>query len=124
MDWRQLDDEIAIVQLNGKDTFYDPGQRYAEFGKLHWKHAAVEGIRQVEGGGTTVAESAAIGYKDSMLSRTADIRLDEHGQLSGIIRVAMTGAPALYWRQRALAMDEQDCTRSMTKLSGISFRSV
>jgi hypothetical protein len=107
MEWRQLDDEIAIVNLNGVETYFDPGQRYAEFGKLHWKHARAQGVRQVDGG-TALAESAGIGYKDSQISRTADLSLDDHGELWGLIRVMMSGAPALYWRQRALEIDDEE----------------
>ena len=38
LSWEQLDDELAIVSINGKEVYFDPGQRYCEFGKLAWKH--------------------------------------------------------------------------------------
>jgi hypothetical protein len=106
MDWYQLNDEIAIVPLNGVDTYYDPGERYAEFGKLHWRHTQTQGVRQVDGG-TVFAQSTSIGYKDSQLSRNADLKIDEHGAVSGMVRVVMSGVPALNWRQSALRLDDE-----------------
>ncbi len=50
LDMSQLDDDIAIVQVDDKEQFFDPGERYASFGELHWKHAATEGIRQTDKG--------------------------------------------------------------------------
>ena len=29
--WGQLDDDIAIVNVDGKDEYFDPGERYCEF---------------------------------------------------------------------------------------------
>jgi hypothetical protein len=107
MEWSQLDDEIAIVQLNGADKFFDPGERYCEFGKLHWKHTIAQGVRQVDGG-TQLANSGQISYKDSQIGRTADLTLDEHGNVTGMVRTVMSGAPALYWRQRALEVDDEE----------------
>jgi hypothetical protein len=95
------------VQLDGADKFFDPGERYAEFGKLHWKHTWANGVRQVDGG-TALAASGNISYKDSQIGRTADLTLDEHGAVTGLVRIVMSGAPALYWRQRALELDDED----------------
>jgi hypothetical protein len=114
MDWNQLDDEIAIVQLNGADLFLDPGERYAEFGKLHWKHTWASGVRQVDGG-TAIVESGNINYKDSQVGRTATLKLDDHGAVSGWVRVVSSGAPALYWRQRALQVDDEELHQEYDK---------
>ncbi|HEY0786151.1 MAG TPA: DUF3857 domain-containing protein [Acidobacteriaceae bacterium] len=111
MDWDQLDDEIAVINLNGKDTWYDAGQRYAEFGKLHWKHTMARGVRQTEGGNTIIDGSAGVSYKDNQVSRVATLGLGEHGELTGNVRISMSGAPALHWRQRALEVDEEALRR-------------
>jgi hypothetical protein len=50
LEWNQLDDEIAIVTVGGKEMYFDPGERYCEFGKLHWKHSWSTGIRQTDKG--------------------------------------------------------------------------
>ena len=106
MEWGQLNDEIAIVSVNGVDTYFDPGQRYAEYGKLHWKHSGAAGVRQTDEG-TAVTTSGGTSYKDTQVLRIADLTLGEHGELTGQVRMTMSGAQALHWRQQALRVDEE-----------------
>lgn len=110
LDWNQLDDDIAIVNVNGKEMFFDPGERYCEFGQLHWKHAFAQGVRQVEGG-TEIAQAGGLTYKDSMELRIAELKLDSDGKLQGIIRMRFTGVPALRWRQDILRSDEEQAKK-------------
>ena len=107
MDWDQLDDELAIVSIGGKETYLDPGQRYCEFGKLHWKHTWAEGVRQTDNG-TAIASTHGLTYKDNQVDRLADLTLDPDGKLHGYIRMTMTGTEALRWRQAALRSDEEE----------------
>lgn len=104
MDWDQLDDEIAIVNIGGKEVFFDPGQRYCEFAKLHWKHTWVSGVRQTDGG-TQIATTPGLTYVDNKMDRIAQLSLDPDGKLHGFIRVTMTGTEALHWRHVALSGD-------------------
>jgi hypothetical protein len=106
LDWNQLDDEIAIVPVNGKDVFLDPGQRYCEFGQLHWKHTFTQGIRQQDDG-TAMAESSGQGYKDTAILRNAALTMESNGKLQGQITITLTGSEALRWRQQALRTDEE-----------------
>ena len=105
MTWRQLDDELAIVVIGGKEVFFDPGQRYCEFGKLQWKHTWASGVRQTDGG-TQFFTAPGLTYQENTLDRTANLTLDSTGQLSGQLFEKMTGAEALRWRQAALRADE------------------
>jgi hypothetical protein len=34
----QLDDVTAVVNVNGKDQFFDPGTRFCPYGHLPWEH--------------------------------------------------------------------------------------
>ncbi|WP_158749764.1 DUF3857 domain-containing protein [Acidobacterium sp. S8] len=112
LDWDQLDDDIAIVPLNGKEIFFDPGQRYCEFGKLHWKHTFVQGVRQVEGG-IAIAESNGMTYADTSIVRFADLTLNEDGKLQGLIRITFTGGEALRWRQHILKTDDEEAKKDI-----------
>lgn len=107
LDWEQLDDELAIVSIGGKEVYFDPGQRYCEFGKLHWKHTWVGGVRQTDGG-TVIATTAGLTYKDNQVDRIADLSLDSDGKLHGYIRITMTGTEALRWRHAVLRSDEEE----------------
>lgn len=105
LSWNQLDDELAIVPINGKEVFFDPGQRYCEFAKLHWKHTWAGGLRQTEKG-IAIFSTPAPNYKEDSLSREARLALSSTGQVTGLIYESMTGAQALAWRQAALRGDE------------------
>ena len=102
--WNQLDDEIAIVVVDGKEMYFDPGQRYCEFGKLHWKHTMAQGVRETDHG-TEIAVTPGMSYNDTQVSRFADLKLSPAAELSGSVRITYTGAEALHWRQRALEED-------------------
>jgi len=107
LDWNQLDDELAIVVMGGKEVYFDPGQRYCEFGKLHWKHTWANGVRQTDNG-TQIALTPGLIYPDNKLDRIANLTLDPDGKLHGFIRMTMSGTEALRWRHVALRSDEQE----------------
>lgn len=102
----QFDDEIAIVNVDGKEQFFDPGQRYCPYGHLAWKHTIVGGLRQTEGGGTALVGTPGESYKASRAGRIADLSIDEHGLATGTVKLSWTGAPALTWRQNRLRGDD------------------
>lgn len=106
LQWNQLTDEIAIVSVGGKDVFFDPGQRYCEYGKLHWMHTQVLGFRQMGGGNTDTAVTPAADLKDTQIQRIAALQLGTDGAVQGTLKVTMTGVDSLRWRQRALRADE------------------
>ena len=110
LDWSQLEDEIAIVNVGGKDMYFDPGQRYCEFGKLHWMHTQLAAIRQTDNGTAEVITPAAV-YQDNQTLRTADLALSADGALKGTVRISMGGAEALRWRQQVLSSDEQQAKK-------------
>jgi hypothetical protein len=110
LSWNQLEDEIAIVQVGGKEVYFDPGQRYCEYGKLHWMHTEVLGVRQSDAG-ATLATAPQQTYPDNVTTRIAELDLGSDGNLKGVVRIAMKGAEALRWRQAALRSDEQEVKR-------------
>jgi hypothetical protein len=104
LSFSQLQDVIAIVNVDGKEMFFDPGQRYCPYGHLAWKHSVVQGLRQIDGG-TGIAQTPDESYKDSRTQRIADLTLDSQGSATGTIKMVWTGAPALRWRQLSLRGD-------------------
>jgi hypothetical protein len=101
----QLDDDIAIVNIGGKEQFFDPGQPFCPYGQLAWKHTMVQGLRQVDGAAAIAATPGGT-YKDSRTDRIADLAMDEHGEATGSVTMTFRGAPALRWRQAYLRGDE------------------
>jgi hypothetical protein len=110
LDWDQLNDELTIVVIGGKEIYFDPGQRYCEFGKLHWKHTWVQGVRQADNG-TQIATTPGLTYQDNHVDRYADLTLDQDGKVHGVIRINMTGTMALTWRQAVLSSDQDEMKR-------------
>lgn len=108
----QLDDDIAIVNVDGKDQFFDPGQRFCTYGQLHWKHTLAGGVRQTDGG-TEFGQSPVGVYADSKTIRVANLTMDDQGQVTGVVRLGYTGVEALKWRQAALKTDQTEVEKEM-----------
>jgi len=102
----QLNDDVAIVNVGGKDQFFDPGQPFCPFGDLAWKHTMTQGLRQTENGAETATTPAA-SYKQSRTDRVAALTLDDHGIATGTVTLTFLGSPALQWRQRYLLGDAE-----------------
>jgi Domain of Unknown Function with PDB structure (DUF3857) len=113
LDMAQLDDEIAIVEVEGKEKFFDPGERYAAFGDLHWKHAAAGGIRQTDRG-AVVFWTPGPAYQSSTELRSAYLKIEPDGKVTGSIRIVLTGTPALRWREFALDNDQDALKQQFT----------
>ena len=112
---RQLDDYIAIIDLAGKETFLDPGQKMCPFGLMHWKHYMASGFRLAEKGavlGTTPSNT----YATALFKRIADIQVGPDGAVTGQAAIAMTGPDALHWRQMALENDPEELKKSFNEL--------
>jgi hypothetical protein len=102
----QFDDTIAIVNVDGKERFFDPGWRYCAYGHLAWEHTFVRGLREVEKG-TDFGETSGDDYKTNRLTRIANLNMDAKGQLTGSIKLTFEGAAAVEWRQWALTGDDE-----------------
>ena len=94
----QLDGEIAIVPLDGKDVFLDPGTKFCPYGMVDWRYTSDMGLRQSTSG-ADFGETPALDYKQSLTTRMAKVAVDESGQLSGVASLAFTGVPAMTLRQ-------------------------
>jgi len=108
----QLDDDIAVVNVDGKEMFFDPGSRYCPYGHLDWKHTSSGGIRQIDGG-TALANTPGENYSFSRTQRIADLKMDEHGEVSGLVKMTYRGEPAIGWRHRSLAGDTESFHREL-----------
>jgi hypothetical protein len=103
----QLDDYIAVLVLNGKEVYVDPGQKMCPFGVLHWKHSLAAGLRLSDNGPVFVTTPPAQ-YTASVIARTGDLTVDSSGGVKGTARFVMKGQQALHWRQLALKNDEEE----------------
>jgi len=102
----QLDYEIAIVHINDKDVFLDPGTRFCPYGVLNWKFSATKGMRQTANGGTEIAQTPEPEYTAAVTKRIARFKMNEHGEAEGIMAAAFFGQEALLRRLEGLQTDE------------------
>jgi polyhydroxyalkanoate synthesis regulator phasin len=111
---RQMDDYIAVGQLDGKEMFFDPGERMCPFGMLQWKHTIASGFR-LASNSAMIARTPAASYKASYTQRIADLTVDESGAVNGTVRVVLNGQDALRWRQIALENDPDEVKKEFNE---------
>jgi transglutaminase-like putative cysteine protease len=103
----QPNDYIAVAQLDGKQVYLDPGEKWCPFGMLHWKHTLASGFRLVDKVGV-IEQTPSASFSENSTTRVADLSIDETGKVTGSIRVILTGQSALAWRQQTLQYDEDE----------------
>jgi hypothetical protein len=105
-DARQMDDEIAVVDLDGKPIHLDPGTPLAPFGVVSWEKTAVAGIRVAKGGkSTTWGDTPVQDPALALTRRVADLRIEDD-TLVGTITATFVGQEALLRRLRNITDDE------------------
>ena len=95
---RQFDAEIAIVQLDGKEVYLDPGSKFCPYGILDWRFSAVGGLK-LNTKGADFGETPYPTYKQSVTTRMADLSLDTNGTARGKIVLVFKGMSAMLKRQ-------------------------
>ena len=95
----QLDAEIAIVQIDGKDVFLDPGSKFCPFGLMDWRYSNNQGIRQSSTKGTEIASVPISSYNQALIQKSAKLKMTEQGEVEGTVSVAYLGIEALNRRQ-------------------------
>jgi hypothetical protein len=105
MQGRRLNSNVALVELNGKDLYLDPGAAFTPFGVLPWPETGVKGLRlDKEGGGwiqTTMPEAST-----SQSHREAKLELSGTGDVEGELTVTYTGLEAMHRRVHEQHEDE------------------
>jgi len=102
---RQLDAEIALVELDGQNIFLDPGTRFCPFGFVRWTRTSSMALKLDKKGGSFIKVPSA-GYEKAMVRRSAEMALAADGALKGAITARFEGGEALERRLEALATDE------------------
>jgi hypothetical protein len=100
-----LNSNVVLVKLNGKDLYFDPGSAFTPYSLLPWGETNVRGLKLDKDGGTWVVtpnpESSV-----SQIVRKADLKLNSEGSLEGKLTVTFTGLEALWRRVEERNEDE------------------
>lgn len=100
----QLDDEIALVKLNGQDVYLDPATKYCPYGLLRWMRTNTTALTLDKKTPTFIMVPSA-SYKNAVMHRNANMQFNENGDLRGEIAVEFSGSEALEHRLEALDTD-------------------
>jgi len=110
--FHQFETEVAIVSVEGKEQFFDPGSRYSRYGHLAWWHTDVQGLRQTADG-TTFAKTPSEDAAENTTVRIATLTMNEKGEVTGKISMTYQGAAALHWRHVSLSGDAEGLSHAL-----------
>lgn len=102
----QLNSNVVVVSIAGKDLYLDPGYLYTPFGLLPWWEAGVSGLRLKKDGAVWV-NTPLPGPAQSRTERKATFKLDR-GMLTGKLTVTYTGLEASSRRASQRGQDETE----------------
>ena len=108
VDSNELNNNVVLVRLAGKDLYFDPGVLHMPFGLLPWSESGVIGLQSTKDGGpwiTTPLPDSSV----SKIVRKADLHLAEDGTLEGKLTVTYSGIEAV--EIRSAGNDEDDVAR-------------
>ncbi len=102
---RQLDGELAVVTIDGKQRFFDPGTPYVPFEMLPWQKTSTAGLLIARRQEKAVwIDTPWLHNDSSVMKRVANLQLED-GVIRGTVLLTYTGQEAL---QQRLAMRNDD----------------
>jgi len=101
----ELDSNVVLVKLNGKDLYLDPGSKFAPFGILPWAETGVPGLQLTKDGGKWI-QTTLPNSNESQVYRDAKFKLSDSGDLEGQVTVTYTGIAGMNQRQRERHEDD------------------
>jgi hypothetical protein len=105
MESAKLNSNLALVKLDGKDLFFDPGGEFTPYGMLPWMETGVTGLRLDKDGGTWI-KTLLPQASESRIERVGKLKLSDTGDLEGKLTVTYIGLEALYHRMDERHADE------------------
>jgi hypothetical protein len=113
---RQLDGEIAVVTIDGKQRFFDPGTPYAPFGVLSWQKTSTTGLLVARKQDKAVWVDTPWLHNDAAtMKRVANLRLED-GVVRGDVLITYTGQEALRRRIDLRNDDDAAAKKSIEKM--------
>jgi Domain of Unknown Function with PDB structure (DUF3857)/Transglutaminase-like superfamily len=100
-----LGGRVALVKLNGKELYLQPGIRFCPFGMMRWTNTSTDALMFDKKGGTFVTVPP-LTSQQSLTHRVATMELTDEGSLKGELLVEFKGQEALEHRLDALNSDE------------------
>jgi hypothetical protein len=102
---RQLDAQLALVNVNGNDMYLDPGTKFCPYGLVRWIYTSTAALKP-DKKTLTFDRVPPSRPADAVTHRTGDLTLSSDGTLTGQLNVEFKGYEALELRLDALDTDE------------------
>ena len=106
LDWSQLTANLVVVNVDGKDRYFDPATRFCPYGLVPWQEDNTSGYRLDKEGATSIQVPSGSG-SDTIISRKATLQVGNDGGVTGQFEVSFTGQDAL---ERRLDNRDRDAT--------------
>ena len=106
----QLDSYLAVITLDNKEVYLDPGTKFCPYGLLYWDHTNAEGLKETANG-AELGHTPMPHYKDAVTKRVARLALDDAGTVNGTVAVGFFGQEAVIRRIEASRTDDVGRTR-------------
>ncbi|HVY24000.1 MAG TPA: DUF3857 domain-containing protein [Steroidobacteraceae bacterium] len=103
----QLTSNVAVVDVDGKQIYLEPGRPFIPFGLLPWYESGISGLRLGKDGGTWVKIPPTT-VEQARINRKAVFKLVDDA-LEGVVTVTYTGLDAI--DQRLEEMHDDDTAR-------------
>jgi len=110
MNTNDLNTNVVLVKMDGKDFYFDPGVAFAPFGMLQWSETDASGMRVDKDGGTWIITPVP-DPASSGINRQASLQLDDSGSLDGTAILTFNGLSALGRRIDEHDADDVDRTK-------------
>ena len=113
---RQLDGEITVITIDGKQRFFDPATPYAPFGVLSWQKTSTAGLLIARKQEKAVWIDTPWLHDDAAtIKRVAHLKLED-GVVRGTVQIMYTGQEALRERLDMRNDDDAAAKKSIEKM--------
>jgi hypothetical protein len=125
-DTQELNGDVVLVHVGGKNLFLDPGSVDYPFGLLTWDETGIEGLEVSKEGGTIVPIPSTKATQ-ALTERHADLHLTPSGALAGKLEIDFKGIRGARIREAERGEAQSDRRKDLSKLikpwlpSGASF---
>jgi hypothetical protein len=110
--YSQFDSEVAVVDVDGRDMYFDPATPGCPPGLLRWSATDTTFLRS--SGEPGRFDTTPLDPPDrSVARRRFDLRLDKDGGLTGTMTLICTGQEALGLRLEHLGLSDEDVKESL-----------
>jgi hypothetical protein len=106
----QLDAYVAVVSVDNKEVYVDPGTKFCPYAMLYWPHSDTAGLKETTRG-VELGQTPAPEYTTAVTKRIARLTLNSEGKAEGTVAVVYTGQQAVSHRIEGSKTDDLGRTR-------------